>query len=82
MGLIAMLPNYNPACRKSFSLWRPSRKLRQYAGASLTESSFFFNLFGRGTLFRSDPGLKGGSNLKALWRSHLISVRRPISYRM
>ena len=27
----------------SFQLWRPSRKLRQYAGASLTESSFFLH---------------------------------------
>ena len=35
-----------------------------------------------GTLFSSDPGPKGGSNLKALWRSHLTSARRPISYRI
>ena len=27
---------------RSFQLWRPSRKLRQYAGASLTELSFFW----------------------------------------
>ena len=53
MGLIAMLPNYNPACRKSFSLWRPSRKLRQYAGASLTESSFLARATGGTSLYES-----------------------------
>ena len=35
-----------------------------------------------GTIFSSDPDPKGGSNLKALWRSHLTSVRWPISYRI
>ena len=35
-----------------------------------------------GTLFSSDPGPKGGSNLKALWRGHMTSARRPISYRI
>ena len=43
---------------------------------------FFFQFLGGGTLFSSDPGPKGGSNLKALWRSHLTSARRPISYRI
>ena len=28
-----------------FHVWRPSRKLRQYAGASLTESSFLLYVF-------------------------------------
>ena len=35
-----------------------------------------------GTLFSLDLGPKGGSNFKALWRSHLTSVRGPISYRI
>ena len=29
-----------------------------------------------------NPGPRGGSNLKAYWRSLLTSVRRPISYRI
>ena len=43
---------------------------------------FFFQFLGGGTLFSSDPGPKGGSNLKALWGSYLTSVRRAISYRI
>ena len=43
---------------------------------------FFFNFWVGGTIFSSDPDPKGGSNLKALWRSHLTSVRWPISYRI
>ena len=43
---------------------------------------FFFQFLGGRTLFSSDPGLKCGSNLKALLRSHLTSVRGPISYRI
>ena len=43
---------------------------------------FFFNFWVGGTLFSLDLGPKGGSNFKALWRSHLTSVRGPISYRI
>ena len=48
------------------------------------KTHLFFKIFGWGDPFqlRSDPGPKGGSNLKALWRSHLTSVRGPISYRI
>ena len=51
-------------------------------GIGLKTHLFFFQFLGGGTLFSSDPGPKGGLNLKALWRSHLTSVRRPISYRI
>merc|ERR1712208_143366 len=43
---------------------------------------FFFNFWVGATLFSLDLGPKGGSNFKALWRSHLTSVRGPISYRI
>ena len=43
---------------------------------------FFFNFRVGGTLLSLDLGPKGGSNFKALWRSHLTSVRGPISYRI
>ena len=43
---------------------------------------YSFQFLGGWTLFSSDPGPKGSSSLKALWRSHLTSVRRPISYRI
>ena len=43
---------------------------------------FFFNFWVGGTLFSLDLGPKGGSNFKPLWRSHLTSVRGPISYRI
>ena len=46
------------------------------------KTHLFFQFLGGGTLFSSEPGLKGGINLKTLWRSHLTCVRRPISYRI
>ena len=43
------------------------------------KTHLFFSIFGWGGPFLSlDPGPKGGSNLKVLWRSHLTNVRRPI----
>ena len=47
-----------------------------------THFFFFFNFWVGATLFSLDLGPKGGSNFKALWRSHLTSVRGPISYRI
>ena len=43
---------------------------------------FFFNFWVGGNLFSLDLGPKGDSNFKPLWRSHLTSVRGPISYRI
>ena len=39
--------------------------------------NYFFQFLVGGTLFSSDHGPKVGSNLNALWRSHLPSVKRP-----
>ena len=49
---------------------------------TLRHTYFFLQFFDGRTLFSLDLCLKGGSNLKALWKSHLTSVRGPISYRI
>ena len=62
-------------------------KIREKTNMGLTLDfctviTFRHTYFGGGILFSLDAGPKAASNLKALWRSHLTSIRGPISYRI
>ena len=48
----------------------------------ISRSTYFLQFLGGGTFFSFDPGPKGGSNFRTHQRSHLTSVRGPISYKI
>ena len=75
-----ILPNSLADCIKNFAKGKGWKK--KFCLIINLRHTYFFQFLGGGTLFSLDLGPKGGSNFKALWRSHLTSVRGPISYRI